>query len=139
MKKKIFIGGLCLLATLLGHAQNPVWTLPEKYLSNGQLLPLLTQAPSGGYDGSPALFTSNMIKDENNFIRFFMVDERVYESNGLFVGGLYCNGHDVTGAQEVCIVPDPKIVINITYSQPIETMKVPGIPPFLIMMHWQLN
>jgi hypothetical protein len=106
MKKFIF--WLCMLTMVSPTiGQNPVWTLPGKFSNGFSIIDLPTAPLMGGYSGQPAYFTSNMIADELGSIRFFVVDENVYNGYGQWIGGMYCNGLEATGAQELCIIPDP--------------------------------
>jgi hypothetical protein len=73
MKKIISISILFWVAAIAGFAQNPVWSLPENYLTGGTSQPL----PTGDYTGAPAQYAHNAMHDAQGNLLFFVVDGAV--------------------------------------------------------------
>ena len=125
MKKAILYLAM-LLFYLGGTAQNPGWTVPNKYVkfetwsTTLPSLPVPTNIygststntandPWDGYDANQtADYASNMMLDQQGNIRFFIVDGFIYDGEGNFIDYLQTpNGNMVTGYSEIAIVPDP--------------------------------
>ncbi len=126
MKRLSLLMGVVLFC-LYGFAQNPAWTLPDKYInfiSNSSFsVPGLpspaTFCNSGtspnqpglvydGYDGQLADFSSNMILNRQGEVEFFIVDGVIYDGEGNFINTMDTPGGGLaTGSSETVIVPDP--------------------------------
>lgn len=112
MKTKfLFLIALILLQTLQVSAQtqNNLVSIPPMYFTPGDApIPLPTQWPGyfagsdyiWGYNGQPAQNNHNAMQDAQGNLLFFMVDNHVYDKNGIYING-------IISAQEICIVPDP--------------------------------
>jgi hypothetical protein len=91
--------------------QNPVWTLPQKYLSTGFLFDLPTNSPTGGYDGAPSTALHAAWPDEERRPLFFIVEDKVYDAQGHLLDELYEStfaiNNNIVGLDEVLIVPAP--------------------------------
>lgn len=125
MKRLLIL--LCLAAgSLAGLAQNPGWTMPSRYVKyvagspTMATLPVPTTLfgtastnsagdPWDGYDAAQvAQFSSNMMRDRNGNIEFFIVDGMIYDGKGHFIDYLLTPYGDIaTGFSETAIVPDP--------------------------------
>lgn len=89
-------------------AQNPNWIISPKSLKFPG--PIITPLPTSanGYDGSPALHSSNAIADANDNLLFFTVDDGVYDKDGFEISKLEGEMNvSVMGNNEMCIVPAP--------------------------------
>ncbi|MBW6482175.1 MAG: hypothetical protein K0B10_03855 [Vicingaceae bacterium] len=97
MKKLILIFAHLLILTSLFAQQNAIWSLPPNYakfpiIGFPTLLPLPTQPfgslnPANGlpnYYGQQAGYTTHhAMQDQNGDLLFFIVDEIIYDKNGM--------------------------------------------------------
>lgn len=124
--RKLSILGLLVLLCLMGTAQNPAWTLPDKSIKflpgNSFAIPPLPQPGTycnngtnpnnpnyvyDGYDGQLADFSSNMMLNREGEVEFFIVDGIVYDGEGNYINSLMGSNGLCTGASETVIIPDP--------------------------------
>jgi len=119
MKTKLKTFALCgsLFVSLAeGLSQNPLWTLPSKYLKGGSIynLPVL----SGGYSGQTAGHGHNSMIDAQENLKFYIIDNKVYNASGALIDEMYYPGGSIggvnfdyyasiSGTAETVIVPDP--------------------------------
>jgi len=123
MKKTIiFLLSLVCLTTF--KAQMPIWSLPDQYydFQIGQPFSLPTPgnlAYPDGYDGRQATINQQIMTDENGQLKFFMIDQYLYNKNGYLMGVLKDNSpyNPILGgnpnqigdllSSEISIVPRP--------------------------------
>lgn len=157
MKRLLTLLGLVCLC-LNVWSQNPAWPLPGRYInyiSNNSFsipnLPVpssLCNSGSGnnlpnnvidGYDGQPARYTSNMIRNSEGEVEFFIVDGQLYDGEGNYINTLAINGGPVaTGTSETVIVPDPA---NCDRYYIIASRTVPGLyikEPYVFLLDMSL-
>jgi hypothetical protein len=106
-----------LISTLLGNAQNSIFTLPSNYLViqpneliDENTLPIPFDAePIWDYDGQIAENAHNAMHDENGELMFFIVDHVVFDKDGYRIGELLANISTwIKGYAETLIIPDPE-------------------------------
>lgn len=112
MKKsrKITLTVLCLWAFYsLGYSQNGVWSLPPYYFDFNNYQPLPTgQIPGSTYQGQAAQYCHNAMQDASGNLLFFIVDENVYDKNGVLIDKIDAgSGLVAQGGSDITIVPDP--------------------------------
>ncbi|PHR46413.1 MAG: hypothetical protein COA32_11205 [Fluviicola sp.] len=103
-----------LSAGIYGQTQNTgnnIWSFPPNYIkTNGQIL-ALPEGPNAGpfddYNGVPSNNSHNVMRDIDGNIRFFVVDERVFDNQGRLIDKMYSGAKDIKGAAETVILPDP--------------------------------
>jgi hypothetical protein len=107
MKKQItffIVFILFVVSNMCAQTQNNIWSLPPNYYdfstANLQALP----TSPFGYDGTPAKFGHNAMQDANGELLFFIVDNTIYDKDGLQID-FFPNIN--TPGQEISIVPDP--------------------------------
>lgn len=86
-------------------AQNPVLSIPANYLrlAGVNTLPL----PTGDYSGAAAVYGHNAMADANGELSFFMVDDNIYDKNGVWLAWLNLSGVPMAPSPELAIVPKP--------------------------------
>jgi hypothetical protein len=95
-----------------GSPGNNTWSFPPNYLEqNGQIfsLPQVSNPNIGDdYNGELSQNSHNVMRDIDGNIRFFIVDERVFDSQGRFINKMYTSSvFRIKGTAETMIVPDP--------------------------------
>ncbi|MBL0913772.1 MAG: T9SS type A sorting domain-containing protein [Bacteroidia bacterium] len=114
--KTIALCGFLFAGLAKGLSQNPLWTLPSKYLKGGSIynLPVLT----GGYSGQTAAHGHNSMINAQENLKFYIVDNKVYNASGALIDEMYYPGGTISGVNfdeyvaisgtsETVIVPDP--------------------------------
>lgn len=104
--------------------QNSLWSLPNIFMQIPEgNPPQINNLPSHisppvafsdfYYTGESATNAHNAIHDQNGNLKFFIVDQFLYNGNGHTIGRLSSNVGDdpstsnIKGNSEICIVPDP--------------------------------
>jgi hypothetical protein len=119
--KKIILNLCFLTVTLLSYtswAQNPIWIIAPNYLKfnpdePAEVVPLPTGTnPDFSYQGQPANYSSNAIADANGNLKCFIIDGRVYDNEGFFIGDFgtvvdLIQDSQCYGRSELAVVPDP--------------------------------
>jgi len=81
MKKTIPILLLLILRSSVAFLQNPVWSLPNKYIISVPInLPSLLSPYTANHNAYPA---------PDGSLGFYVVDEYVYDGNGALVGAMW--------------------------------------------------
>ncbi|MGM0479301.1 MAG: T9SS type A sorting domain-containing protein [Bacteroidota bacterium] len=91
---------------------NNLWSFPPNYLDQDNFsidpLPEVSNpVPFDDYNGDPATNTHNVMRDMDGNVRFFVVDNRVFDSQGRLIDKMYRYSTDIKGAAETLILPDP--------------------------------
>lgn len=94
-----------------GSPGNNIWSFPPNYVKqNGQILDLpegQNASPFDDYNGVASNNSHNVMRDIDGNIRFFVVDERVFDSQGRLIDNMHRDDNKVKGAAETLILPDP--------------------------------
>ncbi|MDX1651619.1 MAG: T9SS type A sorting domain-containing protein [Brumimicrobium sp.] len=92
-----------------GNPGNNLWTFPPNQFDqvNLSIAPLPQGPDIGDYDGAPSQNSHNIIRDMDGNIRFFVVDNRVFDSEGRLINVMQNLSTEVKGGAETLIVPDP--------------------------------
>ncbi|MCF8415013.1 MAG: T9SS type A sorting domain-containing protein [Crocinitomicaceae bacterium] len=114
MKNNFFIFLATFIITGYSFAQNPNWILSpinHKLGFGNSTLP--TYGPNNnnvydGYDGQTPTNASNMIVDAQGEVKFFIIDDIIFDKNGYIISSLESyENTPVKGASEIVIVPNP--------------------------------
>ena len=111
--KKLIVIVVLLLTFNIGNAQNPIWTLPSNYLvlnpsgtPNSEVLP--TPTGTHVYTGQQSEYAHNAAYNPvTGELLFFIVDDKVYDSEGYLINYLQNLARFAQGISEVSIVADP--------------------------------
>lgn len=110
MKKSNLLFGLLLSLPLSIIAQNPISIIAPKYFINGGTLLNLPTGPSSfDYHGAIAQCSSNAFPDAQGELKFFAVDDKIYDREGYLIGDLTessGSSFPLKGRAELAIVPD---------------------------------
>ncbi len=96
-----------LTTATMSMAQNPITILAPNYINPiGYPLPLPTQP--GGYQGQKAECASNAFPDAQGNLKFFVVDNEIYDYAGYHIGTMDgATSYYAKGRSEITIVKDP--------------------------------
>tara|TARA_B100000508_G_scaffold140085_1_gene139947 strand:+ start:36150 stop:40244 length:4095 start_codon:yes stop_codon:yes gene_type:complete len=89
---------------------NNLWSFPPNYFDQQNLITPLPEGlnPFDDYNGAPSTNSHNVVRDMDGNIRFFVVDERVFNKEGRLIDRMYSGGvSSIKGAAETLILPYP--------------------------------
>jgi hypothetical protein len=112
MKSKHFLLAVVLIAISYVRGQNPLTIIPPSYINLSVPVPLPNGPAATHYHGQPAENSSNAFADPLGNLKFFIVDDKVYDHEGYLVGDLTLTANSTAnttlkGRSEVIIAPIP--------------------------------
>jgi len=97
---------LCVGLKLL--AQNPLTIIAPKYIKNSVAINLPTGPGVNDYHGAKAEYASNAFPDAQGNLKFFIVDDQVYDAEGYQLGDISVFAQwSGKGRSEIAVVKDP--------------------------------
>ncbi|MBP5983620.1 MAG: T9SS type A sorting domain-containing protein [Fluviicola sp.] len=113
MNTKHFLLAVVLFAVSYVMGQNPLTIVPPKYIKNQTAFYDLPTGPAAThYHGQPAENSSNSFADPLGNLKFFIVDDKVYDHEGYLIADLTFTANSspnttLKGRSEVIIAPIP--------------------------------
>jgi hypothetical protein len=90
------------------YAQNPVVIIAPNYISPIIGLAPLPQRPGlEDYHGEKAECASNAMCDAQGQLKFFIVDDKIYDKEGYYIASMNVTNNFAKGRSEISIVKDP--------------------------------
>jgi hypothetical protein len=133
MKCKNFFLAIVLLSFKIAFCQNPLTIIAPNYFDNNLTIPLPHGPTSIDYQGQSADHSSNAYADPYGNLKFFIIDDKVYDYGGYLIGDLSYTllspntATRLKGRSEVVVAPVPNecekfyiISIGKDYSDPTQ-------------------